>query len=128
MYVWFHLPCYEILQLWLHKWSISKNRQYREKWPSANLKFTRVTKTRGHHNRGITKVWVKKTSHTQNLAISKKSTSFVQSSWNLVKMISSWETYFYQVLWELDKNCRFFINGQFLNVCVFFIQTLNQTK
>ena len=35
------------------------------------------------------KVWVKKPAHVQKLAIDKKSTTFVQSSRNLVKMIAS---------------------------------------
>ena len=34
-------------------------------------------------------MWVEKTRHTQKPAISKRSTLFVQSSWNLVKMIAS---------------------------------------
>ena len=33
------------------------------------------------------KVWVKKTRHFQKLAINEKSTIFVQSTWNFVKMI-----------------------------------------
>ena len=39
----------------------------------------------------------KKRAHVQKLAISKKSTFFVQSSWNLVKMITSCGNYFHQV-------------------------------
>ena len=58
------------------------------------------------------------------MAINKKSTIFVQSSWNLVEMINSWVDHFHQVSWGLDKNCRFFINGQFLKVTCFFPQTL----
>ena len=54
-----------------------------------------------------------KTAHIQKLAINKKSTIFVQSFWNLVKIITSWDNHF--------KNCGFFINGQFLNVCRFFL-------
>ena len=63
--------------------------------------------------------------HIWRLAINKKSTIFIQSSWNLVKMITSWANHFHQVSWGLDKNCRFFINGQFLKVSRFFPQTLN---
>ena len=49
------------------------------------------------------KVWVKKkTRHIQNLAISKKSTIIVQSSWNLAKMIASWANHFHQVSLGLD--------------------------
>ena len=50
------------------------------------------------------------------MAISKESTFFVQSSWNLVKMIISWGYHFHQVSWEYDKNCGFLAIGQFLNV------------
>ena len=39
----------------------------------------------------------KKTRHIQKLAISKKSTFFVQSSWKFVKMIISKGNYFHQV-------------------------------
>ena len=45
------------------------------------------------------KVWVEKTIHMQKLAISKNSTMFVLSSWNLVKMIISWVNNFHQVPW-----------------------------
>ena len=46
----------------------------------------------------ISKVWGKKPGHTQKLAINKKSTIFVLSSWNSVKIITSWGNYFHQVL------------------------------
>ena len=49
----------------------------------------------------------KKTGHDQKLAINKKSTIFVQSLWNLVKMINSWGNYFHQGSWGLDKNFEF---------------------
>ena len=62
--------------------------------------------------------------HVQKLAIDKKSTIFVQSSWNLVKMITSWANHFHQVSWGLDKNCRFFTYGQFLIVSGFFLLRL----
>ena len=58
------------------------------------------------------------------MAINKKSTFFVQSSWNFVKIINSCGEYFHQVSWGLDKNCRFFINGQFLKVSRFFCSRL----
>ena len=51
----------------------------------------------------------------------KKSTIFVQSSWNFVKIITSWGNHFFQVSWWLEKNCGFFISVQFLNVCVFVL-------
>ena len=54
------------------------------------------------------------------LATSKKSTIFVQSSWNLVKIFISWGIHFDQVSWGLDKRCGFFTCGQFLNVGPFF--------
>ena len=41
----------------------------------------------------------KKTGHFQKLAINKKSTIFVLSSWNLVKIITSWGNHFHQVSW-----------------------------
>ena len=53
--------------------------------------------------------------------INKKSTIFVPSSWNLVKMITLWGNNFHQVSWGWDKNCVFFIIGQFLKVCGFFL-------
>ena len=74
------------------------------------------------------KIWVKKTRHVQNLAISKKTTILVQSSWNLVKIIASWGNRFHQVSWRLDKNCGFFNNSQYLNVCGFFLLRLYQQK
>ena len=59
---------------------------------------------RNHTLRKEGKVWAKKkqkkpttTGHVQKLAINKKSTFFVGSSWNLVKMITSWTDYFHQV-------------------------------
>ena len=66
------------------------------------------------------KDWVKKRAHIQKLAFSEKSTFFAQSSWNLVKIITTWGNHFHQVSWGLDKKCRFFTNGQFLNVGPFF--------
>ena len=43
-------------------------------------------------------------------------------------MIFSWGNNFPKVSWELDKNCGCVINGQFLNVCGFFTQTLLMLK
>ena len=62
-----------------------------------------------------------KTAHIQKLAINKNSTNFVQSFWNLVKIITSWGNHFPQVSWWLDKNFGFFINVHFLNVCCFLL-------
>ena len=40
-------------------------------------------------------------------------------------MIASWVNHVHQVSWGLDKNCRFFTDGQLLNVsCFIFTQTL----
>ena len=66
------------------------------------------------------KVLVKKMRHDQKLAISKKSTFFVLSSWNLVKIISSSDDYFPKVSWGLDKKYGSFTNGHFLNLGPFF--------
>ena len=65
-----------------------------------------------------------KTAHIKNLFMSKKSTIFVQSIWNLVKIFISWGIHFHQVSWGLEKNCGFFTNGYFLNVCCFFYSDL----
>ena len=60
------------------------------------------------------------------MAISKKSTPFVLSLWNLVKIITSWADFFYQISWGKDENCRFFTDGQFLNVSRFLLLRLYQ--
>ena len=73
----------------------------------------------------INKVWGKKATHFQKLAVNEKSIIFVLFSWNLVKMIAPWDDYFHQVSWGLDKNCGFSTNGQFLRVSGFFTQTLD---
>ena len=57
----------------------------------------------------------------QKLAINRKSTFFVRSLWNLVKIINSWGNHFHKVSWRLDKKCRFITYGQFLNVSCFFL-------
>ena len=41
-----------------------------------------------------------------------------------MKMINSWGNNFHQVSWGLDKNCGLFINGEFLNMCSFFLLRL----
>ena len=68
----------------------------------------------------VCKVWGKKTAHFWKLAINKKSTFFVQSAWNLVKIFTLRDNHFHKVSWGSDKKCRFFINGQFLNVSFFY--------
>ena len=35
-------------------------------------------------------------------------------------MITSWDEYFHKVSWGLDKECGFFDNSPFLNMCGFF--------
>ena len=80
----------------------------------------------GMYNTMNYELWNKKRANVLKLAIRKKSTVFIQSSWNLVKMTSLWDTYFHQVSWGLDKNCGFFINGQFLNVSPFFVPHLRK--
>ena len=72
----------------------------------------------------LCKILGKRMGHFQKLAINKKSTIFVQSSWNLVKMITSWANHFHQVSWVLDKKCGFFTNDQFLNVSRFLFPRL----
>ena len=83
------------------------------------------------HTEGLIKTEVistvkseEKKRHTQKLATNKKSTIFVQFSWNLEKMITSWGNSFPLVSQGLDKNCGFFISGQFLSVCGFFCSDL----
>ena len=61
----------------------------------------------------------KKTGHIKKLASNKKSIISVQSLWNLVKMIDSWDNSYHQVSGILDKNCGFFINGLFLSMSCF---------
>ena len=58
--------------------------------------------------------------HKPSLTLHKKSTVFVLSLQNLLKMIRSGDGYFHKVSWGLDKNCGLFTNGQFLNVGPFF--------
>ena len=65
-----------------------------------------------------------KNRHFQKLPIDKKATIFVQSSWNLVKMIITWGNHFYQVSEGLNENCGLFTNGQFLYLCHFFLLRL----
>ena len=57
----------------------------------------------------LVKMW-----HIQTLAISKKSTIFVPSSWQLMKMIN-----FHQISWGFEKNCWCFTHSQFW-VCLYF--------
>ena len=66
--------------------------------------------------------------HVRKLSISKKFTYFVQSSWNLVKIITSRDSYFHKVSWWLEKNCGFFINGWFWTYLVFFPRTLQDSE
>ena len=78
------------------------------------------------HSKGLWNVTSEqqKAAHIQKLAINKKSTIFVQSSWNLGKIIASWGNHFHQFTERLDQSCGFFINGQLLNVCRFLLLRL----
>ena len=60
----------------------------------------------------------------QTLAASKKSTIFVQSSWNLLTTLTSCGNDFHQVSWRLGKNCGFFTNSQLLNESKNFLISL----
>ena len=57
---------------------------------------------------GVLKSGAKKTGHFQKFVINKKSTIFVQSSCNLVKMIATWANYFHQVSSGLEKMWIFY--------------------
>ena len=65
------------------------------------------------------KIWNKKRAHIQKLPLIKNSV-FVQFSWNLVKILTSWGNHFNQVSWGLEKNWGFFANYQFLKMGPFF--------
>ena len=82
---------------------------FKESWKSLADKVKRLPK-----------VWAKKPRTLPKVDHYKKSTIFVQSLWNLVKIITLWGNHFHQVSWGLDKNCGFFTNGQFLSVSGFF--------
>ena len=64
------------------------------------------------------KVWVKKR-HVQNLAIRKKSTIFVQSWWNLVKMINSRGIIFTKFHEDWTKIVDFLLMAKFWACLVF---------
>ena len=56
----------------------------------------------------------------QNLAITEKSTIFVLSLWNLLKIIISWVLSVARILAWLELNYEVFINGQVLAYFTFF--------
>ena len=56
------------------------------------------------------KIWL-----AQNFAITKKSTIFGQSLWNLVKMTSSWVDKIAEISAGSNENCRFFISSEILS-------------
>ena len=58
------------------------------------------------------------------MAIDKKSTIFIQSLWNLVKISTSCVGNFAWILAKLDENCGFFINVEVLSLCPFICITL----
>ena len=47
--------------------------------------------------------------------INEKSAIFAQKQWNFAKMTQPWGSQIDKVSIELDENCGFFINGQFLS-------------
>ena len=53
------------------------------------------------------------------MAINKKSTILDLSSWNLVKMITTWGENFHQVSWGSDENCGFFSVANYWTCPVF---------
>ena len=57
--------------------------------------------------------------HLPKLAISKKSTIFFLSSWNLVTIFYPLGYHFNQVSWGWGKNWEFFSKSQFWYVCLF---------
>ena len=61
-----------------------------------------------------------KTAHITKLAITKSSTIFAQSLWNLVKINTSWGNDFDQVSWQLDKNCGILLMVNFWMCAAFF--------
>ena len=56
--------------------------------------------------------------------VSKKSTIFLQSLWNLIKTTTSCVGNFAWISAKLDKICGFFINGEVLSLCPFLCITL----
>ena len=75
----------------------------------------------------IIEIDAKKIRLAQNSSITKKSTDFCQSLWNLTKIISSWVS---QIAWIsawLDKNCRFFTYGEILSQSNFFASVSKYT-
>ena len=92
----------------LQRFDTQKLVQKRNCW-HRQLDYLHSSRTWDLKHKG--KVWTKISAHSQKLANSKKSTLFVQFSWNLGKLIASWGNYFYQVSWGLDKICGSLING-----------------
>ena len=66
--------------------------------------------------------------HVQKLVVSKKSTFFVLSSWNLLKITILLGNHFHQILWGQYKKCGFFTYGPFFNVSHFFLPKLYYIK
>ena len=60
----------------------------------------------------------------QTLVASKKSTIFVQSSWNLVKIITSWKDDIAWIWAQLDKNYAFFTYSQMFGLSNFLLLIL----
>ena len=60
----------------------------------------------------------------QNFTFTKKSTLPFRSVWNLIKMISSCVGKIARISASLDKNCKFFTDGQILSQSNFFCTSL----
>jgi len=59
----------------------------------------------------------------QNLVVTKKSTVFTLTSWNLVKIIDSWESDIEWISAWSEQKCRFFVNGKFFGLVENFRHT-----
>ena len=90
------------------------------KLSSAILKLQNFGFWKSTHLEGVQKV----IALAQKYAINKKSTIFVSSLWNLVKMTNSWVDYIGRISAQLDVNCGFFTNSIFLGQCNYFLYTL----
>ena len=62
--------------------------------------------------------------NTAKLATNRKSTIFLQTPWNLGKIIFLRDGYIDQVSWWLEKNCGFSNSSQFCRVSHFKVVTL----
>ena len=65
-----------------------------------------------------------KRAQTKNFCVSKESTIFLQSLWNLVKITTSCVGNFAWISAKLDENYGSFINDEVLSLCPFLCITL----